>query len=100
MHYQTILQLMPTNYEPSVGKLQHCLSDDQICTVLSASDSRAANKVILDCLIEKISGKLEINFLCDQLDSIATSTDLRKIIQKIRQGTYVKSYDILLYTSS
>ena len=43
-HYHTILRLMPDDYELTVGKLVNCISDDQICTILSSSNSTVANK--------------------------------------------------------
>ena len=41
-HYHTILQLMPYNYEQSVGKLQNYINDDQICMILNNSNSTTA----------------------------------------------------------
>ena len=87
-HYHTILKLMPDNYEQSVGKLQNYISDDQICMILSSSNSTTANKTILDCLIEKMSCKEELLNLCDQLETIATSHQLLMVISEIRSGGY------------
>ena len=84
IHYQTILQLMPDNYEQSVGILQNCISVDQICMVLSSSDSTTANKIILDCLIERMNCREELLDLCDQLETISTSDQLMRIISEIR----------------
>ncbi|XP_065894103.1 uncharacterized protein [Dysidea avara] len=83
-HYHTILQLMPDNYEQSVGKLQNYISDDQICMILSSSNSTAANKKILDCLIERMSCKEELLDLCDQLETITTSHQLTMVISEMR----------------
>ncbi|XP_065894247.1 uncharacterized protein [Dysidea avara] len=83
-HYHTILQLMPDNYEQSVGKLQNYISDDQICMILSSSNSTAANKTILDCLIERMSCREELLDLCDQLETISTSHQLMMVISEIR----------------
>ena len=85
-HYHTILHLMPDNYEMTVGKLQNYISDDQICAILSSSNSTAANKMILDCLIEKISCKEGLLDLCHQLEIISTSRDMNTMINKIRSG--------------
>ena len=87
-HYHTILQLMPDNYERSVGKLQNYISDDQICMILSSSNSTTANKIILDCLIERMSCREELLDLCDQLETISTSHQLMKVISEIRSGWY------------
>ena len=76
-HYHTILHMMPDEYELSVGKLVDYISDDQIGTILSSSNASVANKLILDCLIERISCKEELLDLCDQLESIIASHDLK-----------------------
>ena len=85
-HYFTILQLMPENYELSVGKLQNYFSDDQICTILSSGNSSVANKKILDCLIERMRYKESLLDLCDQLEKIITSDDLNIVVNEIRSG--------------
>ena len=87
-YYRTVLQLMPDNYEQSVGKLQNYISDDQICMILSSSNSTTANKKILDCLIERMSCREDLLDLCNQLEIISTS-DLSKIlINGARSGEY------------
>ena len=87
-HYHNILRWMPDNYERSVVKLLNYISDDQICMILSCSSSTAANKMILDCLIEKISCRKELLNLCDQLKTISTSHQLNTLISQIRSGMY------------
>lgn len=77
---------MPDDYELTIGKLQNNLSDDQICAVLSSSNSNTANKIILDCLIGRISHRVELLDLCDQLEIITTTNDLRVIVNEIRSG--------------
>ena len=77
---------MPDDYEQSVGKLLNYISDDQICMILSSSNSTAANKIILDCLIERMSRKEELLDLCDQLETITTSHQLNMLISKMRSG--------------
>ena len=79
---------MPDNYEQSVGKLQNYISDDQICMILSSSNSTTANKIILDCLIERMSRKKELLDLCDQLETISTSHHLMMVISEIKSGRY------------
>ncbi|XP_065894615.1 uncharacterized protein [Dysidea avara] len=83
-HYHAILQLMPDNYEQSVEKLQNYISDDQICMILSSSNSTKANKIIFDCLIERMSCREELLDLCDQLETISTSHQLNMLISEIR----------------
>ena len=85
-HYHTILHLMPDEYELTVGKLQDYISVDQICAILSSSNSTSANKIILDCLIERMSYKEELLDLCHQLENITTSHDMKIVINEIRLG--------------
>ena len=85
-HYHTILRLMPNDYELTIGKLQDYISDDQICTILSSSNSTVANKIILDCLIERMRCREELLDLCDQLEKITTSHDMKIVINEIRLG--------------
>ncbi|XP_065907106.1 uncharacterized protein [Dysidea avara] len=87
-HYQTILNLMPDNFEVTVGKLQKFIGDDQICRILNSTSSSTANKLILDCLIERMTYKEELLDFCHQLDSISTSQQLRLTINKIRSDVF------------
>ena len=85
-HYHNILHLMPDDYELTVGKLQNYISFDQICVILSSSDSTIPNKMILDNLIERMSCREDIFDLCDQLECITTSHDMKIVINKLRLG--------------
>ena len=77
---------MPDEYELTVGKLQDYISFDQICAILSSSNSTSANKIILDCLIERMSYRKELFDLCQQLENITTSHDMKIVINEIRLG--------------
>ena len=77
---------MPDNYEQSIGKLQQYISDDQICMILSSGNSATANKIILDCLIERMSCREELLDLCDQLEIVSTSHQLMMVIREMRSG--------------
>ena len=77
---------MPDNFEQSVGKLQNYISDDQICMILSSSNSTTANKIILDCLIERMNCKEELLDLCDQLETISMSHLSKMLINAARSG--------------
>ena len=83
---------MPDDYELTVGKLQSYFSDDQICAILSSSNSTIANKLILDYLIERMSCRDELLNLCDQLESITTSHDMKIVINNLRCGQYQYPY--------
>ena len=88
VHYHAILQLMPDDYEQSVGKLQDYISDDQMCIILSSSNSATANKIILDCLIERINCREDLLDLCDQLERIVISHQLSVLIRELRSGVF------------
>ena len=77
---------MPDEYELTVGKLQDYISVDQICAILSSSNSTSANKIILDCLIERMSYKEELLDLCHQLENFTISHDRKIVINEIRLG--------------
>ena len=77
---------MPDDYERSVGKLQNFISDDQICMILSSSNSTTANKMILDCLIERMGCREELLELCDQMETISASDQLKTVTSEIRSG--------------
>ena len=77
---------MPDDYELTVGKLQNCINDDQICVILSSSNSTIANKIILDCLIKRIRSREELLDLCDQMEIIITSHDLKIVTNELRLG--------------
>ena len=85
-HYHTILHLMPDEYELTIGKLQDYISIDQICAILSSSNSTSANKIILDYLIERMSCTEELLDLCHQLENITTTHDMKVVINEIRLG--------------
>ena len=85
-HYHNILHLMPDDYEMTVGKLQNYISFEQICVILSSSNSTIANKLILDNLIERMSCREDLLDLCDQLESITTLHDMKLIINELRLG--------------
>ena len=89
-HYHAIVQLMPDDYEQSIGILQNHISDDQICDILCSSNYRIANNKILNCFVKKLSCEEDLLDLCDQLEKIAAAHDLKEILKKIRSG-------ILLY---
>ena len=98
-YYHTILQLMPDDYEPTVAKLQDYISDEQICAILSSSNSTVANNIILDCLIERMSCREELFDLCDQLEKITSSNNMRMVTNEIRLGQYYCQKAVLLLCS-
>ena len=79
---------MPDDYRLTAGKLLNYINDNQICAILSSNNPTIANKIILDCLIEKMSCTEELLDVCVQLESITTSHDLKIVINKIKFGKY------------
>ena len=77
---------MPNDYELTVGKLLNYINDDQICAILSSGNSTIANKLILDCLIERMTDREELLDLCDQLEKIITQHDMKIVVDEIRLG--------------
>ena len=77
---------MPDDYVLTVGKLVNFISDNQICVILSSSNSTIANKIILDCLIERMRCREELLDLCDQMESIIASHDLKIVTNELRFG--------------
>ena len=77
---------MPDDYELTAGKLQNCVAFDQVCSILSSGNSIIANKMILDCLIEKMKYRTDLLDLCDALDHIATSEAMKTVINQMRTG--------------
>ena len=77
---------MPCDYELTVGKLLNYINDDQICAILSSGNSTIANKLILDCLIERMTCREELLDLCDQLEKITTLHDIKTMMNEMRLG--------------
>ena len=85
--YKEILKCFPKDSLQSLEKLQDTLSDTQICAILNHSDSHAINKMILDCLIDKMKFREDIFDLCDQLDKLTDLTpDLKYLTDELRKG--------------
>ena len=86
--YLDILHWMPDDYENSIAKLYDYFTDDEIYGILSSSSHTAANKQILDILIERLSCKEDQCILFEQLEEIAVASDkLKDTIQELRSGT-------------
>ena len=79
---------MPDDYEVTVGKLQNYITFDHICTILSNGNSTIANKMILDCLIERMRHRIDLLDLCDALELIITLEELKAVTNKIRISEY------------
>jgi len=81
---------MPTDYERTLQALLYSLTNEQICAILSSSDFKSANAMMLDCMIERMKNTGDLLGLCDQLEQImATSSDwttLTTVITELKSG--------------
>ena len=87
--YQVILQSLPVDYENTLNLLQNYLTDEQLCQILNSPNYNAANKVILDCLIEKFKESVDVSELCKKLEliaSLSTSKQLSSIVRELKAG--------------
>ena len=70
----------------SLDQLQNHISIDQIGTILDCPDCVTSNKMILDCLVEKMQSKFNLFDLCDKLNLITGSPTLFSLVEDIRKG--------------
>ena len=85
--YKEILKYFPNDFYKSIHKLQHKLSDEQIRIILSCPTADAANKMILDCLIDGLKDDKDLPEFCDQLNLLTDiSPDLKHVITELRKG--------------
>ena len=83
--YDTILQSLCTDYEQTLDTIQDQLTDDQICQVLTCSDHKMANKVILDCLIENTKCTADYFELSGHLQLLISSSPcLADVVEEIQ----------------
>ena len=80
---------MPDNYEVTVGKLEKYITIDHICAILNSRNFTIANKMILDCLIERMRHRNDMLDLCDALELITTLEEWKTITNKIRSSEYL-----------
>ena len=81
--YRTILQCLPTDYERTLQVIQDYLTDEEICVVLSNSDSSSANRAILDVLMRKMSRTGNLLEFCDQLEKIMSLLNDTEVLSNI-----------------
>jgi len=80
---------MPTDYEQTVGKLQNFITDDEICAILCSGTTKSANKLIVDCLVNRMQSKEHLLELCNQLELVCPSQDMHAITEDIKSGTHI-----------
>ena len=77
------------DYENTLNLLQNYITDDQLCQILSSPNYNAANKVMLDCLIEKFKESVDVSELCKKLEliaSLSTSKLLSDVVSELKAG--------------
>ena len=84
--YSAIVYSMPQDFQSTLDIIKDHISDDQISAILNCSDHVSGNKMILDCLMEKMQRKDDLLKLCDQLSRISSSPILSSLIDDIRKG--------------
>ena len=93
--YDVIVQSLPSDFEKTLQVLQDHLTDDQICDVLNSTNYAIANKIILNCMVEKVKITDNMVEFCDQLMKISSllphPETLIKIVIELRIGEQCKS---------
>ena len=82
---------MPTDYEHTVGKLQNFITDDEICAILCSDSTKSANKLMVDCLINRMQNKKHLLDLCNHLELVCPSQDMHTITEDIKSGMYMQN---------
>lgn len=91
--YVEILSCFPKNYEATINCLQNCLSDANICEILSMTSDQ--NQKLLDFLILRLKNKEDLLDFCDNLEKIDDgSPSLKTIAEELRKGTYAHAYKL------
>ena len=91
--YPALLQAMPVEHLSTLDCLQDYLTDDCICVVIESVNANLANKVMLDCMISKLTCKEDLLDLFDQLEKISGADSLRSVVNDLRQGCYFINYN-------
>ena len=86
---------MPQNYQKTLLHLQDHINDNQMCTILCCGDYVISNKMILDCLVEKMESKDDLLNLCDLLSTISGSPTMLNLVDEIKKG--IIENDWLIY---
>ena len=80
---------MPVEHLSTLDCLQDYLTDDCICVVVGSVNANLANKMMLDCIISKLTCKEDLLDFFDQLEKISGVDSLRSIVNDLRQGCYL-----------
>ena len=96
--YLDIIKSLPESVEHTINKLEAVFTDECLINILSATDSDAANKILLDYLIKDMSTSEDLLDLCNQLEKITESPNLVTTIAEMRAGLYRYMYVVSLVT--
>ena len=72
----------------TVDCLQDYLTDDCLCMVVSCTDASMANKMILECMVSKLTCKEDLLDFFDRLEKITGTHNLGSVVNELRQGWY------------
>ena len=78
--------------------LQDYLTDDCICAVVENTNVGLANKMMLDCMISKLTCKEDLLDFFDQLKEIKNADTMTSIVNELLQGSlfmYVLHLEIM-----
>lgn len=84
--YSSLLQSFPVAHLSTLECLQDYLTDDCICAVVESANADLANKMMLDCMISKLTCKEDLLDFFDQLEEITSEHNMRSIVNELRQG--------------
>jgi len=89
---------MPRNYFENVQILEKELCATHISSILECSHYIAANQIIMECLMERVTSKVDILDLCELLSLFKNATHLASILDNLR-ASKCRSFtlDMLLY---
>ena len=87
--YPALLQAFPMEHLATLDCLQDYLTDDCIIVVVGSDNANVANKIMLDCMISKLTCKEDLLDFFDQLEKIPGVDSLRFIVNDLRRGCYV-----------
>ena len=86
--YTSLLQSFPLAHLATLECLQDHLTDDCICAVVEATSADSANKMMLDCMISRLTCKEDLLDLFDHLEEITDAHDVRSTVNALRQGRH------------
>ena len=85
-NYAFLLRSLPETHLSTLECLQDYLTDDCICAVVESTNVSLANKMMLDCIISKLTCKEDLLDFFDQLEKINNAHNLASTVNELRQG--------------